>query len=83
VAAKGSASVNAALAAALGEPDGGPKAAETIDMLAVLLTATGILTGHMVMAAMGGVVLLAAGHACVQAFRTSRRSRREQEPSDE
>jgi DNA-binding transcriptional ArsR family regulator len=36
VAAKGSASADAALAAALGEPDGGPGAAETIDMLAAL-----------------------------------------------
>lgn len=38
---------------------------------AVLVTA-GILTGHVVMAVIGGLVLLAAGNACVRALRARR-----------
>jgi hypothetical protein len=41
------------------------------------LVAAGISTGHVAMAVIGGVVLLVAGHACVQVLRTRRRSRPE------
>jgi hypothetical protein len=46
-----------------------------------LLTAAGIATGHIAMAVIGGVVLLAAGHACAQVVR-ARRARREPGPED-
>jgi hypothetical protein len=45
---------------------------------AVLLTA-GIATGHVGIAATGGLVLLAAGNGCVQVLR-ARRGRREPAP---
>jgi heme O synthase-like polyprenyltransferase len=37
-----------------------------------LLIAAGIATGHVVMAVVGGLVLLAAGNACVQVLRARR-----------
>jgi hypothetical protein len=40
-----------------------------------LLVAAGIATGHIVMAVMGSLVLLAAGNACIQVLR-ARRARR-------
>jgi hypothetical protein len=40
-----------------------------------LLVAAGIATGHLVMAVVGGIVLLAAGNACVQVIRARRRRR--------
>ena len=40
-----------------------------------LLLAAGIVTGHLVMAVFGGIVLLAAGNACVQVIRARRRRR--------
>ena len=42
-----------------------------------LLLAAGIVTGHLVMAVFGGIVLLAAGNACVQVIRARRRRRGE------
>jgi hypothetical protein len=48
---------------------------------AVLVTA-GILTGHVVMAVIGGLVLLAAGNACVRALR-ARRVRSQVETDDD
>jgi hypothetical protein len=50
-------------------------AAGVIAGAALLLTA-GVVTGHIVMAVIGGLLLLAAGNACVRALRT-RRTRRE------
>jgi hypothetical protein len=47
-----------------------------------LLIAAGIATGHIVMAAVGGVILLAAGNACVQVAR-ARRGRREPGPQND
>jgi hypothetical protein len=41
-----------------------------------LLLAAGIATGHLVMAVVGGVILLAVGNACVQLVRVRRRRRR-------
>ena len=38
-----------------------------------LLLAAGIVTGHLVMAVFGGIVLLAVGNACVQVIRARRR----------
>jgi len=43
----------------------------------VLLLAAGIVTGHLVMAVFGGIVLLAVGNACVQVIRARRRRRGE------
>jgi hypothetical protein len=40
-----------------------------------VLVAAGIATGHIVMAVIGGLVLLGAGNACVQVLR-ARRARR-------
>ena len=48
---------------------------------AVLVTA-GILTEHVVMAVIGGLVLLAAGNACVRALR-ARRVRSQVETEDD
>ena len=48
---------------------------------AVLVTAV-ILTGHVVMAVIGGLVLLAAGNACVRALR-ARRVRSQVETEDD
>ncbi len=48
---------------------------------AVLVTA-GILTGHVVMAVIGGLVLLAAGNACVRVIRARRRARPENDIAD-
>ena len=42
-----------------------------------LLLAAGIVTGHLVMAVAGGIVLLAVGNACVQVIRARRRRRGE------
>jgi hypothetical protein len=42
-----------------------------------LLLAAGIVTGHLVMAVFGGIVLLAVGNACVQVIRARRRRRGE------
>jgi hypothetical protein len=39
----------------------------------VLLLAAGLATGHLVMAVVGGVVLLGVGNACVQVIRGRRR----------
>ena len=47
-----------------------------------LLTAAGIATGHIVMAVVGGVILLAVGNACVQVAR-ARRGRREAVPGND
>jgi hypothetical protein len=47
-----------------------------------LLTAAGIATGHIVMAVVGGVVLLAVGNACVQVAR-ARWGRREAVPEND
>jgi len=47
-----------------------------------LLTAAGIATGHIVMAVVGGAILLAAGNACVQVAR-ARRGRREPGPQND
>jgi hypothetical protein len=47
-----------------------------------LLTAAGIATGHIVMAVVGGAILLAAGNACVQVVR-ARRRRREVVPEND
>jgi hypothetical protein len=43
---------------------------------AALLLAAGIVTGHITMAVIGGLLLLATGNACVRALR-ARRSRRQ------
>ena len=43
---------------------------------AALLLAAGIATGHIVMAVLGGLLLLAAGNACVQVLRARRARRR-------
>jgi hypothetical protein len=43
---------------------------------AALLLAAGIATGHIVMAVIGGLLLLVTGNACAQALR-ARRGRRE------
>ena len=37
-----------------------------------LLVAAGIATGHIVMAVIGGLLLLTAGHACVRVLRARR-----------
>lgn len=42
-----------------------------------LLLAAGIVTGHLVMAVFGGIVLLAVGNAYVQVIRARRRRRGE------
>jgi hypothetical protein len=42
-----------------------------------LLLAAGIVTGRLVMAVFGGIVLLAVGNACVQVIRARRRRRGE------
>ena len=42
-----------------------------------LLLAAGIVSGHLVMAVFGGIVLLAVGNACVQVIRARRRRRGE------
>ena len=42
-----------------------------------LLLAAGIVTGHLVMAVFGGIVLLAVGNTCVQVIRARRRRRGE------
>ena len=42
-----------------------------------LLLAAGIVTGHLVMAVFGGIVLLAVANACVQVIRARRRRRGE------
>ena len=47
-----------------------------------LLVAAGIATGHIVMAVAGGLVLLAAGNACVRVLRV-RRARREPGPEND
>jgi hypothetical protein len=41
----------------------------------MLLLAAGLATGHLVMAVVGGVVLLGVGNACVQVVRVRRRRR--------
>ena len=46
------------------------------------LTAAGIVTGHLVMAVVGGIVLLAVGNACVQVAR-ARRGRRKPGPEND
>jgi hypothetical protein len=46
-----------------------------------LLIAAGIATGHIVMAVAGGLVLLAAGNACVRVLR-ARRARRKARAED-
>ena len=38
-----------------------------------LLIVAGIVTGHLVIAVVGGIVLLAVGNACVQVIRARRR----------
>jgi hypothetical protein len=43
---------------------------------AALLFAAGIATGHTVMAVISGLLLLAAGNACVQVLRARRAGRR-------
>ena len=43
---------------------------------AALLLAAGIATGHIVMAVLGGLLLLATGNACVQVLRARRARRR-------
>ena len=43
---------------------------------AALLLAAGIATGHIVMAVIGGLLLLTAGHACVRVLRTRRAAAR-------
>jgi hypothetical protein len=43
---------------------------------AALLLAAGIATGHIVMAVIGGLLLLATGNACVQVLRARRGRRR-------
>ena len=47
-----------------------------------LLIAEGIATGHIVMAVVGGVILLAVGNACVQIAR-ARRGRRGSRPEND
>ena len=42
-----------------------------------LLLVAGIVTGHLVMAVVGGIVLLGVGNACVQVIRARRRRRGE------
>jgi hypothetical protein len=42
---------------------------------AALLLAAGIVTGHIAMAATGGLLLLATGNACVRALRARRAPR--------
>jgi hypothetical protein len=44
---------------------------------AALLVAAGIITGHVVLAIIGGVLLLGAGNACVRVWRARRARRRE------
>ena len=46
-----------------------------------VLVAAGIVTGHVVMAVIGGLILLGAGNACVQVLRT-RRARRKAGAAD-
>jgi len=41
-----------------------------------LLVAAGIATGHIVMAVIGGLLLLTAGHACVRVLRARRAAAR-------
>jgi hypothetical protein len=43
---------------------------------AALLLAAGIATGHIVMAVLGGLLLLATGNACAQVLRARRGRRR-------
>jgi hypothetical protein len=43
---------------------------------AALLLAAGIATGHIVMAVLGGLLLLATGNACVQVLRARQGRRR-------
>jgi hypothetical protein len=38
-----------------------------------LLIAAGLVTGHVIMAIVGGLVLVATGHACVRVIRARRR----------
>ena len=47
-----------------------------------LLVTAGIATGHIVMAVIGGLLLLAAGHACVRVLRARRRARPENDIAD-
>jgi hypothetical protein len=47
-----------------------------------LLLAAGVLTGHVVMAVIGGVLVLGTGNACVQVMRARRRTRPENDTAD-